>query len=403
MLNASQCLYLQRCGLIDSSEEALNDCESVLTVTRCGPTRWPARAAAGTLQYHPANALRCADAWMTHACGDFEREPGVCEDVTSPAAALGGRCYGGVRSECLEGVCTGGTCPRICRTRGDLDELCEETDDCKAWLYCRKSAEGSALGACTAFGSIGAQCDAHEPCAKGLVCGSFSLCEPAAVLGAPCSVGTCTEDAWCQFPGSGPGACVARGNEGADCASDDQCRPDLLCRAETATCEPRTDVPEGQTCSRRQSCAAGLTCVGTADDGESDRPQGLGVCTQGRLIHAPCTSSWDCEAPMACAKTGDADGGVVGRCGPRLDDGDLCEATRDCSVLSACVGGTCVRLPQPGQPCPEGACLYGACEAGSGAGLVCKGPGGPNAACAENDDCASLRCVSGRCLAACSP
>ncbi len=403
VLNASRCEYLQRCGLIAEGDDALEDCEAYLRVTRCGPTRWPARVQAGTLQYHPANAAKCADAWLTQECRAFETEPRVCEDLTSPAASLGGRCYGGLRGECVEGVCTGGTCPRSCRARGDVGELCEETNDCKTWLYCRTSSPGSALGVCTAFGIDGAECDEHQPCAKGYVCGGFSRCEPAANVGEACTEGTCTEDAWCAVTTNGTGTCQPRAQEGDACTESAQCRPDLLCRPETGTCEPRTGVAEGEPCSREQTCAGGLECVGTAGDPLSDRPLGLGVCEAGRLIHAPCTSSWDCETPMACAMTEDGDGGVTGECGPRLKDGAACVETRDCSVLSACLAGQCVRLPQPGDSCGDGVCLYGACETADDAGLVCKGPGGPNAMCSENDDCASLRCVSGRCLAACTP
>jgi hypothetical protein len=393
VLNQQACDYLQRCGLLEDTAATRADCEAYLTLTRCGPSRWPARVQAGTLKYHPGSATACAQAWGSHACGAFLGEPKVCEDVTSPNAALGTKCYGGLRPECQDGVCTGGTCPRTCRARGGPDELCEDAADCLPELYCRPSSGTGAIGICSAYGLSGAPCDPLRPCARDYVCGQFSTCEAASKMGEPCTSGSCTDDAYCS-PSSK--TCLPRGSTGAACAYDDQCLLDLLCVPQTGTCQPRANLGPGATCTRAQTCLPGLTCVGTreADAGTL----GLGTCEQGRAAGDACTSSWDCASPMAC---GPVSHGTV--CGPRLADGAPCEAGRDCQLLSDCLQGLCTRLPPAGEACAQGTCLYGSCDFSDDAGNVCRGPGGPNTPCEQGDDCASLRCVSGRCLAACSP
>src|SRR5262245_51256366 len=62
-LNRKRCEYLERCGLIGGSMEALLDCQAWLVTTWCGPTKWPARVDVGTLLYDGKQAQACADAW----------------------------------------------------------------------------------------------------------------------------------------------------------------------------------------------------------------------------------------------------------------------------------------------------------------------------------------------------
>ncbi len=388
VLNERACAYLQRCGLLDADEDAARDCEVFLTVTRCGPTRWPARVMAGTLSYHPSAAFACAQAWDEHACADWQALPLICEDVTTPAASLGGQCYGSLRQECAQGVCTGGTCPRVCRARGGEGELCEDSPDCRDGLYCQRT--GNVLGVCAAFGAVGDSCAAERPCAAASFCNALNRCELRVPLGAACSSGTCAQDAYCAVEGPYAGTCVARSAQGGPCGRDEACRQDLLC-TQAGTCQPRDLLAGGVTCEARQSCVAGLTCVGTGG-------QGLGQCQPGRERGATCDVALDCAEPLTCVLGMDG-----GTCEPRLAVDAPCTSARDCGALAACVQGVCTRLPHPGERCPDRLCLYGACDTETDGGTVCRGPGGPNAVCADHEDCASLRCASGRCLAACTP
>lgn len=395
VLNATRCEYLQRCDLVESGDAAREDCELYLATTDCGPAAWPARVLEGTLRYDGDSAQACAQAWAERACASFESEPAVCASITAPAALLGGKCFGGPQQECVSSVCTGGTCPRQCRLPGGSGDVCEVNADCQSGFFCRRTVSGSALGTCSAYRASGESCDPQRPCQAGYYCGEFGVCQPLKKVGDPCVTGACEKSAYCAVTANGS-VCAPRLGEGRTCGADAECEATLLCLTETKTCATPGPIAAGEPCSRRQFCEVGLTCVGTRPDPTASPT--LGACATAIADGGACTSSFDCEKPLACDLTPEG-----GTCGPRLDDGAACVEDRDCALFSECLGGQCTRIPRAGEPCPAGECLYGNCEPGGDGGLVCEGLGGPNAPCERDEQCASLRCVFGACLAACTP
>jgi hypothetical protein len=389
-LNAARCDHLQRCGLIGPDQDAQRDCVQLQLLTECGPSLWPARAAAGTVRYDGRQALACAEAWAAGRCERWAQLPEPCEKITSPNLELGALCYGGGILECRSGTCVGGTCPRRCRAQGEAGELCEQSADCAASLFCRFASSADVVGSCRPLGAQDEPCAADDHCGEGLYCGRLGLCTAYSREGQSCANTECASSLYCGPSPSGP-VCVQRQGEGVACTDDLQCSSGLLCLQETGTCEEQGPLPQGAPCSLRQLCEEDLVCVGTRQSPQ-EVPT-LGVCEQGSAHAQPCSSTTDCVQPLACVFVQDR-----GSCRVRQVDGESCHEARDCSVLSRCEQGVCVRLPRPAEPCPDGVCLFGICDQG-----VCGALGGPNAPCTEDAQCASERCVSGACLAACVP
>ncbi|MBX5480761.1 MAG: hypothetical protein IRZ16_02765 [Myxococcaceae bacterium] len=396
-INAARCGFLIRCGLLPDTDDARRRCEEYYSAIDCGPARWPSRVKQGTLRYDAARAQDCVDGWTARDCADYLGAPPACAEVTHPAAPLEAACYGGLRAECTQGVCAGATCPRHCRLAAPVGQVCELDSDCEPGLYCQRNSAGSAAGVCAEFSGDKEPCSAGRPCAAGYYCGELAVCHPLRGVGQPCAPGTCEPSAFCSWTADGGSICLSRLGEGEPCTDDGQCRADLICRTEDGTCAPKGPVPEGAKCSRRQTCAAGLACVGTQTDPFA--PPVLGTCAPPRTAGEACTSTWDCAPPLSCADHGD--GGV---CGPRQPDGAKCTTDLDCQAFSRCINASCTPLPSKGEPCPGGVCLWGSCGVvDAGSPPVCRPMAAGNQPCTRDTECASLRCVFGTCLVACTP
>lgn len=392
VLNGRRCGFLQRCGLAPAGGDAQRACAQYFTETSCGPSLWPARVKEGTLLYDGAQAQACAQAWDSHVCSDFAIEPEPCRRLHVPAAPLGGICLGGPARECKEGSCTGGTCPRRCRAPGTSGDVCERDGDCTTGLYCRRTATSGTVGTCAAYPTAGDNCDSFRPCGPGTYCGEFSLCASFRQAGESCVPGSCAPSTWCAMTADG-GVCMEGADVDGPCSYDAQCASSLLCLKETGRCGSPGPLPQGAACTLRQTCAIGLTCVGT----HNTQTPGVGTCLPPVPAAGPCTSTFDCEAHSACDPA--LDGGT---CAERLDEGAPCRQDRDCNVFSRCHAGACTALPSPGEPCPQGACTHGTCGAADG-GVMCTGMAGTGTPCTRNAECRSLQCVAGACLPACSP
>ncbi len=394
-LNERRCAYLLKCGLIDASETAMRDCMAYFTATWCGPTRWPPRVLAGTLRYDALAAESCARSFDERACADWQTDPEACQRMLAPNSFLNQRCYGGYL-ECRQNLtCRGSTCEtRRCQPPGAVGESCDEGSDCRAdlGLYCRLSATGTGVGSCAEYGQFLSSCGADAPCAESLFCNNRLQCETRRQVGQDCVAGSCVADAYCQLSADG-GTCVQRAEAGQACSDDVQCSAGLICRTPGGTCELLGPIPAGQPCSLRQICAAGNTCVGaTANQ--------LGRCDMPLASGQSCVSSVDCQSHLACNPS---DGGSV--CGPRRPAGSSCGLDRDCMAFARCVAGTCTELPVPGPQvsCVAGGCLWGRCEHLADGGTHCADYGGPGQSCVSDAECASNRCLSGRCVAPCNP
>lgn len=389
VLVARRCDYLARCGLL-ASAGGVGDCERWLLDTWCGPSLWSSRVegSVATLRYDPVRALACADAFLTRDCAAWTQEPDPCTRFLLPAAQPRQACYG-TYTECVEGVCRGATCPRSCLPRGLAGEVCQETPDCRAGLYCRPTSSPG-VGTCTPYGTAQQPCSPLAPCSTGLTC-LLGQCVVLPGEGELCPGLKCDETTWCAGGADG-GVCQLRRNRGAPCVEDAECLQGDLCEELSGLCASPQVTQSGAPCGPRQQCPTGTACLGLS----ATSP---GACVAPGRLGAPCRSWAECSDDLTCLE---GDGGRS--CGPRGQAGTPCVTDRACAALHGCLGQVCAPLPLPGSPCAPGLrCLYGACVLGADGGLICGGPQGPGVSCRQGGECASGRCDQNQCLAACAP
>ncbi len=88
-------------------------------------------------------------------------------------------------------------------------------------------------------------------------------------------------------------------------------------------------------------------------------------------------------------------------CAARVGDGERCPYSNACDDTSMCVGGTCRRLPDSGEPCLNGVPGAGGyCRAGTSCDvstLLCGPPITTGGACSQTLQCASGVCIDGEC------
>jgi hypothetical protein len=136
-----------------------------------------------------------------------------------------------------------------------------------------------------------------------------------------------------------------------------QCGPNGWCSRFSGVCEPRDRSP-GESCDVGQSCGDG-TCV-------------KDVCTGGAVITL-------------------------------ADIGEACG--QGCRLYLRCSDGKCREFPKEGDACQYGSDFLPQCAPG----LSCHQDGRCGAlgtvgdACLWEIDCASKRCVQGKCAEACAP
>jgi hypothetical protein len=201
----------------------------------------------------------------------------------------------------------------------------------------------------------GQPCETLGDCAAGLLCdwtGASPVCAPRTGLGGACTSSYphgCSAGLVCV-----DGVCAERGDEGAACVWDYDCRNGLRCPIELGTCVPL--LPSGAACrvSGFPSCLG--RCVGPEGDdgvcidfcdGETHPPLGPECCTDLMDDDADGLTDcedYDCRADPACAP-----------CRPGLEIcWDGCDNDADCRIDGA--DPDCVARP--------GECGWVHCPAG---------------------------------------
>jgi hypothetical protein len=223
----------------------------------------------------------------------------------------------------------------------------------------RNFANNSAQAACDATfeGTVGAggQCAMNEEC-KSREC-DVPACPDA------CCQGTCVGDAPVSSPIGGP------------CESSSQCA-DGYCDFASATPTCAAYKPTGAACTSSNQCATGgcvnMVCTALPGPGEPCSTA-LGGANCADLGYTCSTSTMTCVAY-----------GLTG---------DPCTTARDCSPLYLCgSGGACQLRPRLGEPCDPQAsgCIDRSyCEPTTS---VCTAPKPDNAACTDDQECASDNC-----------
>ena len=265
---------------------------------------------------------------------------GECVDMDDP-------CQPSCESndDCGLGVCVLGACVDLSAIPGLTDQSCETDEDCS-------EGESCILGYCVDQGQInGDECVQDQDCERD---------------NAVCFLGRC----W-------------GGNDPTPCTSDEDCRPDQICRDGECgggfyeICKSDNDCgedmvclggrclpPDTRTCETNEECYEGELCL-------------AGYCVGGIPQENRCEDDYDCSPGQEC---------ILGFCTTR------CQSDADCTGGDSCVLGTCIGLPSPGarcntsEDCDGGFCIAGRCWGG-----------GPQS-CRTNSDCPpGQECIMQQC------
>jgi hypothetical protein len=303
----------------------------------------------------------------------FVANEAPCDDAnecTASSVCADGGCKGLDSVDCDDGnLCTTDTCVPATGCASTFNNVpCDDGDLCTPSDLCTE-------GACQGSGAL--PCDDGNPCTDD-TCDAAQGCVFTPNL-APCDDGNaCTENDAC-----GDGSCkavsVVQCNDGNPC-TDDQCFAEQGCvftsnespcddaNACTANdtcvdgdCEsgPPIDCNDGLFCNGQESCSDAIGCLfgpaPTIDDG------------------IPCTAD-------SCDEGGDT---VVHTPNSALcDDGDVCNGTENCSIVSGCTNGASLN-------CEDGVgCTAESCDPQNGCNSVPE-----NAACNDNNPCTTDTCA----------
>lgn len=302
----------------------------------------------------------CVQQW--DCAGDL-----VCQaDPPDDDGAL--RCLGPAN----DGDRCGGT--RVC----DADLFCTDNETCAPAI-----AEGSD---CVDDPLGGRECVVGTYCDEG----GTNLCQPLLSENSECFGGDCEAGLYCEGadPFAAPpvpGTCAPEPNTVDD---GEACDPEgPFCTERCSTCRPASAGGPtlcldrgagGAYCEADSDCRAGFGC----DPGTSE-------CTALPVVEQPGLDE-SCDPNVGCAEGFCVNGTCVAG-----EDGDPCDTNAlECAADFTCVveatAGTCVALPEAGEPCVNAICADTAfcnasdeCEALKGAGVGCEG---------------DEECVSGTCL-----
>lgn len=261
--------------------------------------------------------------------------------------------------------------------------------ECEPGLVCGGNSLLGVFGECVRPGRAGEACFSDGTCESTLYCSQLDgTCQPYREAGQTCvfadredpipEAGTllvkCAEGLSCDPVTD---TCVAPCQQGAACASDEECDEEQELRCIVGRCD-RARVA-GLPCAVAADCAEGLRCAPDPED------ETLQVCQERLAIDEGCTSHEECASDfcdpvlLTCAEKVPADSACPSGLDEQCDDG-VCEP----EVVS-CVSN---------DDCP----LSGQCDLGTG---ICSGycvalkPEG--AICTEDVECASEACVIGFC------
>ena len=364
------CSYLMQCGGARYRDAA--HCERELSCF--GLPELTAAAASGAIDYDPGKVGACHERFTQSPCtfGFFLVTPDIYDVLQ---------------------YCPGTITPRL--TAG---ASCSASGECSAGLYCNKGEDYTCPGTCKTFSQRAEDCTGSARCADGLTCGDNHQCVPEDAPGSSCTTFcnysvTCPEDQvcpnniWCDRDA---GKCQTGRLEGEPCgatgtgatASTALCAVHLWCDAlglGAGTC--RKPSAQGGPCNNELwPCTKGLHCAGYEPFGDA---AALGTCQPSGPVGSKCEAARDCNAGLTC---------TASQCRPPAGVDAACNDDVDCQTGLVCLANHCSVARYPGDSCDAGRCSYSRCVNGT-----CDYHAKVGEACAAATDCATGRCVAGRC------
>lgn len=235
--------------------------------------------------------------------------------------------------------------------------------------------------------------------------------EGTVALGGDCNDSLECEGAlYCHFENQCPGACDSLEAAGSPCTDDGDCEDGLSCQGD----ECMAPAGEGDACGGDgdPDCSLGLFCVGadegtsgacqpvdellTGRDGDACDPIGGGpLCREGLSCILDSVTPGTFEPVFLCA--GAVASGAACKPGfpDQCPDDEMCDADVDAGELD----GTCISLPDDGEPC-AGTTLGAGCAPGlSCIDNVCTQMARIGEACTTDDACYSATCDGDTCAA----
>lgn len=178
-------------------------------------------------------------------------------------------------------------------------------------------------------------------------------CQPAAGWGQACSAsarGECAEGLACDRR-----FCVLP-EPGSSCRRDEECGPDLICRARRCR-DPSLLIQQDDVCTDSRDCQSGLSCA-FIEPGEPRRCRPLAESSMG------CFDSLDCGAgAYCCLDPVDCRGADEEGCKPRRGLGQACRFSEGCEEGLVCTRDeVCGAPPMDNEPCLDRCAVNLTCE-----------------------------------------
>mgnify|MGYP005845884763 CR=1 FL=1 len=172
--------------------------------------------------------------------------------------------------------------------------------------------------------------------------------------GQPCSVGWQCVSGFCNTSDSCPGVCADTKAAGASCETDEECNLGLECNEDNKCGQPAARKDQGDACEWDGQCKYGLYCL------INDYQNYTGTCQPWLDENDTCESEnqeLECRPGLGCnSETGKCQKVVI------VGEGQACDNEINVCSFSQnliCGGGSCIKLPQNGEPCLQQYCWFG--------------------------------------------
>lgn len=289
----AECLRGVRCGR-QSLELALSHCVP-FSKLGCEQAAYSRGVKEGRIQYDPAAAGRCFDAYGTGSC---EKTPEACAGLFVGRAPPDGGCL--IEDDCdtSQGYCDiyDSQCPHHCRGYVGLGQTCDFFRRCQPDAGVCDFVDGGQV--CVPPRQLGDDCSNYDSCGTGRYCTNKKCVPFYATAGAACNQQNgfpfCEAEYFCRASQGDAGTCERRAGVGGGCSGYGSCLPSLTCSSALGggQCQVRNGL--GERCSGYLECMDGLYCS-PATSRCSALPADGGNCSPNGGSSYSCAAGYSCH------------------------------------------------------------------------------------------------------------